>query len=102
MSGHRSNQKINDETLAANQQSHCTVCQPPLGRVPTVMICPYCGWTMSQTVATLLGLTGDEAIFAQLQDPAFRTFLVFFFCICFSRFGIYTVWFMQFLLHFEI
>ena len=36
----------------------------------------------SQTVATLLGLTGDEAIFAQLQDPAFRILLVFF-CICF-------------------
>ena len=46
MSAERSKQKFNDETLAAHQPTHCTVCQPPLGRVPTRIICPRCKMTM--------------------------------------------------------
>ena len=55
-----SKQKINNENLAADypipgpsdQPTHCTVCKPPLGQVPTRMICPYCGKTMLTKVKT--------------------------------------------------
>ena len=34
------------EKLKMSNDLHCTVCQPPFGREPTRITCPYCGKTI--------------------------------------------------------